>query len=161
MALPTATYDKAKTVVGRQSILTLTIATVATHLLGKVVDYDPTLELGRNQAPGAGGAPARTARVWEKSIAEIVKFETDEIEKVRALLGSFVGKKDGTCTLYVRDPDDAANKVAYKSDDFPCAIYRDPATIRFSGDNPSTVTLMIESTKDGAIAWVKDADVSV
>lgn len=157
MPLPSATYDKTKTVVGRKSILAITIATVVTNLLGKVVDYDPNVEIGRNQRPGTTG-PATTARTWDKAITEIVKFETDEVEKVRALLGSFVGKKDGTCTAYIVDPDDASGKVAYKSDDFPCSIYRDNATIRFSGDDTSKVTLVIESTKDGAITWVAAGD---
>lgn len=157
-ALPTATYDAAQTVVGRQSILVLTPASgSAVNLLVKLLDFDGSLELGRNQAPGASNGPAFTSRVWEKSRAEMLKVETDELDKVITFLGSLTGLKLGTCTAYIRDPEDAAATVAYKSDDFACAIYRDPASIRFSGDDTSKVTLIIESRKDGAIAWSKDA----
>lgn len=157
MPLPTATFDPSKTIVGRQCIVSLTIAAVSTHFLAQVAAYDPAAELGRLLAPGASNGPAYTSRVWQKAIAEIFKFETEEVEKVRSLLGSFVGLKSGTCTIYIRDPDDAANTVAYKSDDFACAIYRDPGTIAFGGDNPAKVMLVIESNKDGAIAWDDDA----
>jgi hypothetical protein len=156
-ALPTATYDPTKTVVGRQCIVSLTIAAASTHFLAQVASYDPTVELGRLLAPGASNGPAFTARVWQKAVAEVFKFETEEVEKVRSLLGSFVGLKTGTCTIYIRDPEDAAATVAYKSDDFACAIYRDPATISFGGDNPAKVMLVMESLKDGAIAWDDDA----
>jgi hypothetical protein len=160
MPLPTATYDPTKTIVGRQLIVSITIAAASTHFLAQLASYDPAAELGRLLAPGASNGPAYTARVWQKSIAEVFKVETEEVEKVRALLGSFVGLKTGTCTIYIRDPDDAANTVAYKSDDFACTIYRDPATISFGGDNPSKVMLVIESNKDGAISWDDDASVA-
>lgn len=157
MPLPTATFDPTKTIVGRQLIISITIAAVTTNFLASLAAYDPAAELGRLVAPGASGGPSYTARVWQKSIGEMLKVETAEIEKVRSLLGSFVGLKSGTCTIYVRDPDDAANTVAYKSDDFACAIYRDPSTINMGGDAASQVTLVIESNKDGAIAWDDDA----
>jgi hypothetical protein len=157
MPLPTATFDPTKTIVGRQLIVSLTIATVTTNFLAQLAAYDPTAELARLLAPGASNGPAYTARVWQKAVAEILKVETEEVEKVRALLGSFIGLKTGTCTIYIRDPDDAANTVAYKSDDFACTVYRDPSTISFGGDSPSKVMLVIESNKDGAIAWDDDA----
>lgn len=157
MPLPTATFDPTKTIVGRQLIVSLTISAVTTNFLAKVASYEPAAEQGRLQAPGASNGPAFTARVWQKSIAEIIKIETEEVEKVRALLGSFVGQKTGTCTIYIRDPDDAANTVAYKSDDFACTIYRDAGAIGFGGDDASKVMLVIESNKDGAIAWDDDA----
>lgn len=157
MPLPNATFDPTKTIVGRQLIISTTIAAVTTNFLASLAAYDPTAELGRAQAPGANNGPAYTARQWVKSIGELFKVETAEVEKVRALLGSFVGLKSGTCTIYIRDPDDAANTVAYKSDDFACSIYRDPGTINFGGDGESKVMLCIESNKDGPIAWDDDA----
>lgn len=160
MPLPSATFDPSKTIVGRQLIVSVTIAAVTTNFLAQLAAYDPVAELGRLQSPGASNGPAYTSRVWQRSIGEMFKIETEEVEKVRALLGSFVGLKSGTCTIYVRDPDDAANTVAYKSDDFACAIYRDPGTINFGGDAASKVMLCIESNKDGAIAWDDDASVA-
>jgi len=160
MPLPSATFDPTKTIVGRQLIVSITIAAVSTHFLASLASYDPTAELGRLMAPGASNGPAYTARVWQKSIGELFKVETEEVEKVRALLGSYVGLKSGTCTIYIRDPDDATGTVAYKSDDFACAIYRDPSTISLGGDAAAKVTLVIESNKDGAIAWDDDASVA-
>lgn len=157
MPLPIATFDPTKTIVGRQLIISITIAAATTNFLASLAAYDPTAELGRLMAPGASNGPSFTARVWQKSIGELFKVETAEVEKVRALLGSFVGLKSGTCTIYVRDPDDAADTVAYKSDNFACAIYRDPSTINLGGDAESKVMLCIESNKDGAIAWDDDA----
>ena len=161
MLLPSASYDATKTVAGRQSILVITPSGgSALNLLVKLLDFDGSLELGRNSAPGASNGPAFTARVWEKSRTEMLKVETEEIEKINTLLGSLTGLKHGTCTAYIRDPDDAASKVAYKSDDFACSIYRDPASMRFSGDDLTKITLIIESRKDGAITWTADADVT-
>lgn len=159
MPLPTATYDAAQTIAGRQSIVSITPAGgSAVHLLVKLLDYDGTLELARNQAPGASNGPVFTARVWEKSRAEFLKVETEEIEKVKTLLGSLTGLKHGTCTARIRDPEDTAAIVAMQSDDFACSVYRDPASVRFSGDDLAKVTLVIESRKDGAITWTKDVD---
>lgn len=157
MALPTATFDPTKMIVGRQSILVVTIATVATNLLVDLVDFAGSLDIARIQAPGATNGPAYTAKIWDKSRSEMLKVKCKEIKKVITLLGSLTGLKHGTCTAYIRDPEDAANVVALKSDDFAMTIYRDPADINFSDAAPAEVTLIIESRKDGAIAWDDDA----
>ena len=156
MPMATPTFDPAASVVGRNSIITLTIAAAATSLLGKLLDYQGTLELGRLLAPGASNGPVYTARIWEKSRAEILKFETREISKVITLLGSLTGKKDGTCTAWVRDPDDAAATAALKTDDFACSIYRE-GDLRFGEQGEAVTTLVIESRKDGAITFSADA----
>lgn len=120
-----------------------------------------TLELGDLMAPGADNGPAYSARNWERSRSELYRFRCKEVKKVIALLGGLTGRKSGACTLYVRDPDDAADKVALRSDEgFPCSLYRDTAEVTHSGDNPSEVTLIVKSHKDGQITWTPDADVS-
>ncbi len=157
MPLPAATFDPTKEVVGRSSILDFTINAVHTLLLVEFISHDPGLELSRASAPGANNGPSFTSKVWEKSRAEKLKARSREIQKVNAFLGSLSGIKKGTCTAYIRDPDDAANTVAEKTDDFACAIYRDPAEASFSADGPAEVTLIIESMKDGPITWTDDA----
>lgn len=157
MALPAATFDPTKVVKARQSIISMTIAAATTNLLVDYVTDGSSLDLGRYQAPGTGNGPAFTAGIWEKSRTELYKFRCKEIKKIITLLGSLSGLKHGTCTLYIRDPEDAANTVALKSDDFACTIYRDPTEIAHSGDNPSEVMLVVESRKDGAVAWDDDA----
>ena len=44
LTLPTAAYDPTKSVIGRQSILAITIATVTTNLLVNYVGHEPGLE---------------------------------------------------------------------------------------------------------------------
>jgi len=159
LTLPTAAYDPTKSVIGRQSILAITIATVTTNLLVNYVGHEPGLEIGETQAPGANNGPAFTDRIWEKSRKELLKFKTKEVKKVGALLGSLSGSKSGTCTAYIRDPDDSTT-VALKTDDFPCTIYGDTGEAAFSGDNPTELTLVVRSRKDGAITFTPDVAVS-
>ncbi len=156
MPMATPTFDPTKTVVGRNSIVTITIGGAPTNLLGKLMDYVGTLDLGRLLAPGASNGPAYTARVWEKSRAEFLKFEVKEISKLITLLGSLSGKKDGTCTAWVRDPDDAADTAALKTDDFACSIYAE-GDMRFNEQGEAVRTLVIESRKDGPITFTADA----
>jgi hypothetical protein len=156
MAFPTVTTDATKTVASRESIVQVTISAAATPLLVQFVDFDGSLDLRRLMFPGASNGPAYVARIWEASRGEILKVKTKEVKKVLTLLGSFTGKKDGTCTAYIRDVDDISTKAALLSDDFACTIYRDPATVGF-GNDAAEVTLCIESRKDGAIAWTQDA----
>lgn len=157
-ALPAATYVDTKTIVGRQSIIVLTVATVPTNLLVDYVSHTPGLELGRYQAPGAAG-PAFTPRTWEKGRAEFFKFKTKEIKKIMTILGGLSARKVGTCTAYICDPQDAAGKVAIKTDDFPCSIYLDSGDQEYSPTaSPTEVTVVLESHKDGAITLSVDGD---
>jgi hypothetical protein len=155
--LPTAAYDTTKAVTGRQSILALTIATVTTNLLVNYVSHDPGLEIGESQAPGAGNGPAFTDKIWEKARKELLKFKTKEVKKVITLLGSLSGSKSGTCTAWIRDPDDASAVVALRTDDFACTIFVDTGEEGFSGDNSTELTLVVRSRKDGAITFTPDA----
>ena len=154
--LPTAAYDPASSVVGRQSILAITIATVTTNLLVNYVSHDPGLEIGETQAPGASNGAAFTDRIWEKARKELLKFKTKEVKKVIALLGSLAGAVSGTCTAWIRDPNDASAVVALMTDDFPCTIFVDTGEEAFSGDNSTELTLVIRSRKDGAITFGSD-----
>lgn len=157
-ALPAATHLKADTLVGRQTIINVAFAAGdPVNLLVSIVDIDAILEILRNKAPGADNGPTYTQRAWESDRSEMIKAETDEIAKVISILGSLSGRKDATVTVYIRDPKDAANTVAYKSDAFACSVYRDPASIRVSSAAASRTTLIFESHKDGPIAWSKDA----
>lgn len=122
-----------------------------TNLLVEYVSHAPGLSTSRAKGPGANNGPAFTAKVWASDRAEMFKFRSKEIAKIITLLGSLSGLKEGTVTLFVRDPSDAALKVALKSDDFPCSLYRDQAEMEASAANPSEVTLVIESLKDGAV----------
>ncbi|MBM3852448.1 MAG: hypothetical protein FJ399_04750 [Verrucomicrobia bacterium] len=156
MPMATPTFDPTLTITGRNSIITLTIGGTPTSLLGKLLDYQRNLDMGRLMAPGASNGPVYTARTWVKSRVEIFKFEVRELSKLITLLGSMAGKKDGTCTVWVRDPDDAANVAALKTDDFACSVYAE-GDVRFGEQGESVATLVIESRKDGDITFTPDA----
>jgi hypothetical protein len=158
--IPAVSHDKAKTVIGRKSVLIITPAGGAAknYLVDFLTDGAST-DIGRYQAPGSANGPAYTPKTWEKSIAEMWKFRTKELKKVIADFGSLNFHKAGTATMIIRDPDDAANKAALVSEEnFPCSIYRDPSEIQHSGDNPSEITIVIESHKDGRVSIVPDGD---
>lgn len=155
--IPVAAYDPAKSIIGRQSILAITVGETQTNLLVNYVGHDPGLEIGETQAPGAGNGPAFTDRIWEKSRKELLKFKTKEVKKVIGLLGSLSGSKSGTCTAWIRDPDDASAVVALRTDDFPCTLYCDTGEEAFSGDNPTELTLVVRSLKDGPVTFTADA----
>jgi hypothetical protein len=160
--LPAVTHDKTKTVIGRKSVLIITPAGGAAK--NYLVDYlgdGGALDVGRYTAPGADNGPAFTPETWLKSRSELFRFRTKEIKKIIADFGSLNFHTSATATMIVRDPRDAANKAALVSEaNFACSVYRDPAEVAHSGDNPSEITIVIESHKDGAITWTPDGDTS-
>jgi hypothetical protein len=161
MLIPTATFDDAETVVGRQSIIQITpTGGSAANLLVDFVSHDPGLELADYQAPGASNGPAYTPRSWEKSRKEVMKFRTKQIGKVISLLGSLSAKKTGTCLALIRDPADETGKVRLSTDAFACTVCRDPGEASFSPDSPTEITLVVASNKDGPITFTKNADFS-
>jgi hypothetical protein len=156
MALPTATFDPTKVVTGRQSIIAFTPSgESATNLLVDYVSHGAGLQVGRYQAPGASNGPAFTAGNWVIARGEMVKFKCKEIKKIISLLGSLSGFKNGAVVLYIRDPNDSTT-VALISDSFACSLYRDTDEAAFSGANPTEVTLVIESQKDGEVTLTAD-----
>ncbi len=163
MPLPAATYTKTNTVVGNQCILEITPpgeAPVAILFLSNNLTERPNLAIARHDAPGANNGPAFTARTWVQSRGEAFALRTTEVKKVLTLLGGMTGHRTGdTAKFYIRDQTDAAGKVALLSDAFPCSIYRDPAEAAFGPANPAEVTIIIESLKDGPVAWTPDANV--
>jgi hypothetical protein len=67
-----------------------------------------------------------------------------------------VGKKDGTCSLWIPDVDDPNGTVAMQSEsNFACTVTRD-GKIAHGGGNYSEATIKIESRKIGATQWTKD-----
>ncbi|MDP1580646.1 MAG: hypothetical protein Q8M02_10225 [Candidatus Didemnitutus sp.] len=153
MALPSVTFDPTKMVVGRQSIIQITpTGGSAQPLLVEYVSHNPGVTVARAKAPGASNGPSYTSKTWITDRAEIMRFRCKEIAKVITLLGSLAGHKDGVCIAYIRDPADTST-VALITDSFACSVYRDAAEAEFSGANPSEITLVIESRKDGDITF--------
>lgn len=156
--LPAASVDPTKVVVGRQSIIQTKVATVTSVFLTEYLGDAGALDVGRAMLPGANNGPAFVSQTWAKSRTQVYKFRSKEPKKVIAAYGSLnFHIPVATATMFIRDPKDAANTVALLSEeDFACSIYRDPAEIAHSGDNPSEVTICIEAHKDGPVTLTPD-----
>jgi hypothetical protein len=123
------------------------------------LDDEPESEVKHLPRPDARGVIRNVRSVRTKSV-EKFKFDLDEVKRLRELFGgAMVGRKEGTCTLWVPDVDDDTGKCALKSEnDFACTVSRD-GNISHGGGEFSKSTIMIESNKTGDITW--SADVSV
>jgi hypothetical protein len=158
--LPAVTFDKAKTLVGRKSVIQIKLGETPHVFLVDYLGDGGAIEMGSMDGIGSGDNPAYVARTWAKKRTEQWKFRTKEIKKVIATFGSLTFHKDATATMFVRDPADAANKVALLSEsDFVCSVYRDPAEIAMNSDG-SEITIVIQSLKDGAVTITPDGDTS-
>lgn len=165
MALPSIAFSPSDVVIGHTSILQLIHPTgpTTTNIKVKVVDYDGENELLRVSFPDADGVK-RTRKIRRVGSKEMLKIETREWKKIVTL---FAGKLTAaveftSAQLWVRDQDDASGKVALKTDAFACSAYRENGANRFAAeggdDAGTTVTLVIESIKDGDITITNDAD---
>lgn len=123
-----------------------------TDLLVEYLSHAPGLATASAQAPGAGNNPAYIGAVWETERSEMLKFRCKEIPKVITMLGSLSGLKNGSSQAYIRDPRDVAT-VALITDAFASTVYRDPAEAEFSKANPTEVTIVVQSRKDGPIEF--------
>lgn len=162
MSVPAAVFEVLKTITTRQAILVLTpTGGSATNLLVDNFSDVSQLTVGRTGGIGASNGPAYTASAHVSNRAEMYRARTKEIKKIVTAFGGLSFFKTGTCTIFKRDPRDATDVVALKSEDtFACAFYRDAAEIAGSPAGADEITIMIESLKDGEITWSPDADVS-
>lgn len=164
MALPEVTFSPSDVVIGHTSILQLIHPTgpTTTNIKVKVVDYDGENELLRIAFPDANGVK-RTRKVIRAGSKEMFKFETKEWKKVVTLLGGKLTDviEFTSAQVWIRDHDDASGSVALKTDAFASAGYRENGSNRFAAeggdDAGTTVTLVIESLKDGDITITNDA----
>lgn len=164
MALPEATFSPSDVVIGHTSLIQLIHPTgpTTTNLKVKVLDYDGENELLRIVFPDTNGVK-RTRKVVRVGSKEMLKVETREWKKVVTLLGGKLTDaiEFTSAQLWVRDHDDASGSVALKTDAFACSVYRESGSNRFAAeggdDAGTTVTLVIESLKDGDITITNDA----
>jgi len=118
---------------------------------------DPEQETKSLERPDAAGV-LRKVRTVETKANEKWTFGLDEVKRLLEVFsGSLRGRKNATCTLWVPDPDDAANTVALKSEtDFSCTITRD-GSMKFGSQEFSKAAIKIESNKLGNVTWTADA----
>lgn len=159
MALPTVTHTPANTVYGGRSFLVFTpsgVSPTPVEVISKMVDYTGDSELAQRLVPDAKGV-MRPDRIVRKSAGESFTFETEELAKVTAILGGGLnGLATGTAVVFITDPDDAAGKVAIKSESFPCIVQRD-GNVSFN-DDFAKAKIKVTSTKVGDITFTLDGD---
>lgn len=121
------------------------------------LEDDPESEMKYLDRPDARGR-LRHARGVETKAFEKWMFDLDEVKRVLEIFsGKMRGRKNGTCTLWIPDPDDATGKVALKSEaDFPVIVSRD-GKITHGDSNFSKAVIKIESSADDDVSWTKDA----
>jgi hypothetical protein len=125
----------------------------------KMLEDSGSDEMKALEWPDAKGV-VRPRRMIRSKSAESFKFESPEIKKLLPLFGGATkGRKNGLCTLWIPDPDDADSVCALKSEtDFPCTIKRD-GTLTHGNSDYSNATLIVDSLKNGEVLW--DADAAV
>jgi hypothetical protein len=121
------------------------------------LDDDPEQETKYLDRPDAKGR-LRHVRAVETKANEKWSFTFDSVKTLPAIFGGALrGRKTGTATLWIPDPDDATGKVALKSeDDFACVVTRD-GILTFGNSDFSKAKIKIESLKNGDIQWTRDA----
>ena len=127
--------------------------TPVVDIVGKVADYAQTLSTVKRQVPDASGI-LRTDREVVVGQDESFKFEIEEIKWLASFFGSLSGLKSGRVQLWISDPDDAATKVAIKTNLFKCSAKLDSG-INFQHSNISKASILFTAFE--AVAATFDA----
>lgn len=163
MALPTSPFDTAKSIFAGKSIISLVIPAGGTATIFEAKKLENDLEQSEKsiKMPDAAGV-LRNVRTVLTSAQESYKFELVEPKRLLDIFGNaLAGRKTGTCTLYIPDPNDASGKVALTSEsNFAVTVTRDGG-ITFGDEDFTVATIKIESNKLGEVTWTKDAAVPV
>jgi hypothetical protein len=114
-----------------------------TSLIGKVANYDQTIETVKREVPGADNL-LRADRIVAIRQSESFKFELEEVNRLSDLFGGLSGIKQGTVQLWIVDPDDAASKVAIKTNAFACTATLQGG-INFTANEFSKATIMFDA----------------
>lgn len=122
------------------------------------LEDDPSQSVKELKRPDAQGR-LRSVRTVETEVMEKFTFDLQELKRVLELFdGKMRGRKEGTCTLWIPDPDDATGKVALKSqDDFAVVVSRD-GKITYGNSEFSQTVIKIESQEAADISWTADGD---
>jgi hypothetical protein len=107
-------------------------------------------------APDASGILRKVRTVLVKQ-AEDFPFDILEVKRLLDIFGgTLAGRKIGTATIWIPDPDDATGAIALKSEtDFACTVTRS-TDVAFGQSDASKTTINIESNKAGMVTWTAD-----
>lgn len=161
MALPTSPFDTTKSIYAGLSIISLKIPAGGSAVIFEARKLEQPIDQTEKsiEMPDSAGV-LRKVRTVLTNHQESFSFELVEPKRLLSIFSnSLSGRKTGTCTLYIPDPNDASGKVALTSEtDFACTVTRDGA-ITFGDADFTKATIKIESNKQGAITWTADANV--
>lgn len=161
MALPTSPFDTTKSIYAGLSIISLKIPAGGSAVVFEARKLDQPIEQTEKsiEMPDAAGV-LRKVRTVLTNHQESFSFELVEPKRLLSIFGNALsGRKTGTCTLYIPDPNDASGKVALTSEsDFAVTVTRD-GSITFGDADFTKATIKIESNKSGAITWTADASI--
>lgn len=156
MALPNVTFDSTKTVVAQKSYAVFTpTGGTAINLVGKLVNYDQTLDTIKREIPGADGL-LRADRVVGIRHTETFKLETEDVKRLTEIFGALAGIKQGTVALYMTDPKDASGKCSLLTNTFACTATLDGG-LAFQNGEFSKATISFEALEK--VTFTADANV--
>jgi hypothetical protein len=150
MPLPTVDFNPAKTLVPQKSIAVFTPASNPENpinLVGKVVNYEPTIETIKREVPG-GDNMLRPDRIVPIRKSEVFRFELEDVKLLADVFGgSLAGIKKGTVQFFVTDPDDAAEKCSIITNAFACQATLDGG-LSLTAAEFAKATILFEATED-------------
>lgn len=162
MPVPNASFAPADTVYGVVSYIEFTpagVGAVAVAARCKMLDADAQNEIKFRKVPDAAGV-LRKDRAVRAEAGEEFTFEIEELKKGSQFLlaagTTLNGFARGTATIWITDPDDAANKAKLKSEAFPCCLVRD-GSVAFK-DDFSMMKIKITSLKAGDVTFTYDGN---
>lgn len=152
--MPVQAFDATKTVFARKSFAVFTpTGGSATTVVGKIIDADGKTTIVDRKIPDAAGINRADIHFASEAEESVTFVDIEEIDVVLAIMGGLTGMVRGSVQVFVVDPRDAANKVRYFSDAFPCALMRDGAVKMGDGNPAKNPALKFMSEKVGAITW--------
>ncbi|EIP96875.1 hypothetical protein OpiT1DRAFT_01302 [Opitutaceae bacterium TAV1] len=129
MALPAVNFDPSKTIIPTKTYAVWTPAgggATAVPLIGKIANYEQTLDTVKREAPGTDNL-LRADRIVAIRQTEILKLELEDVKLLGEVFGDgrFSGLKNGKVKFYITDPDDALNTAAIITNEFACSVTLD------------------------------------
>ena len=155
----TPSFDKTKTLKGAWGRIDFTPTGGAlTKISCKMFDPDGKLSTVLLKQPDAAGILRDVDDVPLEASETVTAVDLEEIDVMLALLGGLTGHLKGTATLYLRDPRDAAGKVAYKTNTFACSVKRPDGALRIGGADFSKTSIIFTNLSGAMITWSRAAD---
>ena len=161
LVLPATTYDKTKALKARKLIVIFTpTGGAAVNFIGKLADLKGETTVIDSKFPGSDGINRAVDHMATEGVESIVIKDLEDVETVLTAVGGLTGLKFGTAEAFFIDPHDAALKVRYATDVFPCCMQR-AGNIEVGGGWSKNPTLEFLSEKAGPITFTPNATITL